>query len=148
MAVSDHKARNRTRHKETLLDRRRIKQDTMEGGSHVPASCCPLESSLNLPAAPFSSLTTVFRDFAVSLQPLSFLLGRCPTHQSARLCPSWDNQQIWDNWVLLEVPLEPTVPLCQEESTKKGRATGSSPEAEEGQRMGSADAHINAAPAR
>lgn len=63
-----------------------------------------------------SSLTTVFPDFALSLQPPSFLLGRCPPHQSARPRPSWDNQQIWDNWVSPEVPLEPTVPLCQEES--------------------------------
>lgn len=33
--------------------------------------------------------------------------------------PSEGSQQIWDNWVLLEVPLKPTVPLWQEKSINK-----------------------------
>lgn len=74
-----------------------------------PCSFFHLHSS---PYLPFLPSVFLFRHYLLSREGAPHIKALC-NH------PFWDDQQLWDNWMLLEVPLKPTVSLSQEKSINK-----------------------------
>eukprot|EP00064_Thunnus_orientalis_P013603 superscaffoldBa00002245_g13642 len=66
----------------------------------VPLSFCTIPD----PYLPFLSSVLLFCHYLTSWEGL-------PRIKAVHCHPFRDNQQTWDNWVSVEVPLKPTVPF-------------------------------------